>query len=97
MKQRGAILVLVLAALAMLALLGAHAARFAAARERDFVLAWCRERARADRDDRAGGLAGVPRATIGGGAAPASSIEGFHGPQAFSPGRDRCFGHGAGR
>jgi hypothetical protein len=83
-------MLLVLAMLTLLALLGAQVARFAQTREREAADAWCRERARALHDDARGGHARARHATIGDGAAPASSFEGFHGSQAFSPGRDDC-------
>jgi hypothetical protein len=95
MRQRGAILLMVLASLAILALLGAQAARFAAARQREAGDAWCRELLRAARDDRRGGQAGEAHATIRDGANGASHFEGFHGSQAFSPGRDDCIGRRA--
>ncbi|MGN6479612.1 hypothetical protein [Luteibacter sp.] len=90
MKERGAVLLLVLAMLGVMALVGAQAARFAHARQREAADAWCRERERAIRDDGRGGQVRMGRATIGDGAARASSSEAFHGSQAFSPGRDDC-------
>ncbi|QWT21824.1 hypothetical protein KPL74_07405 [Bacillus sp. NP157] len=93
-RQRGAILVVVLAALAILAYLGVHASRFAAARHEAFHVLWCVELERGRATGRVGGDAGAVRATIGGGADGAPTFEGFHGSQAFSPGRNGGVGHG---
>jgi hypothetical protein len=93
-RQRGAILVMVLAALAVLALLGAQAARFAQVRQREAGDAWCRELARANHDDSRGGQVHMGHATIGDRAMVAPSFEGFHGSQTFPPGRDACVRRG---
>ncbi|HEY4093182.1 MAG TPA: hypothetical protein VGN46_16840 [Luteibacter sp.] len=90
MNQRGSILILVLAMLGVLALIGAHAARFANSRQREANDAWCRELARTDHDDGRGGQVRMGRATIGDGAVGALFSERFHGSQTFPPGRDDC-------
>jgi hypothetical protein len=94
MRQRGAVLLVVLAALVVLAFLGGHAARFGHARQREAADAWCRELARAIHDDSRGGQVHMGHATIGDRAMVAPSSEGFHGSQTFPPGRDACVRRG---
>ncbi|UPG96274.1 hypothetical protein [Luteibacter aegosomatissinici] len=94
MRQRGAILIVVLAALALLALLGAQASRFAHGRQREANETWCRELARANHDDGRGGQVHMGHATIGDRAGTAPFSEGFHGSQTFPPGRDACVRRG---
>ncbi|HEY4294554.1 hypothetical protein [Luteibacter sp.] len=95
--ERGAILLVVLAVLAMMAILGASFSRSATSRllaARDFLRA---ESEACLRRDLEGGKAGGERATIGEGAEGASSNEGTHGPQTFSPGGDDRLGCGTDR
>ena len=95
--ERGAILVVVLAALAMMAILASTLARSAYLRmlaANDFRRA--EEGAREERDAR-GGNRPDDRATIGDGAAGASSNEGHHGSQTFPPGGDDRLGRGIDR
>jgi hypothetical protein len=95
--ERGAILVVVLAVLAMMAILGASLSRSATSRmlaAHDFLRA---ESAACASRDREGGMAGGVRATIGDGAEGASSDEGTHGPQTISPGGDDRLGCGLDR
>ncbi|SFW19875.1 hypothetical protein [Luteibacter sp. UNCMF366Tsu5.1] len=93
-RERGAILVLVLAVLGMMAILAgafAHSARLRVLEAREFEhLEACR--ALADGGERAG-----QRATIDDGAKGASSNEGTHGPQTIPPGGDCRLGYGTGR
>ncbi|UPG91956.1 hypothetical protein L2Y96_09370 [Luteibacter aegosomaticola] len=96
-RQRGSILIFVLAMLALLALVGAQASRFADARQREANDAWCRELVRAIHDDSRGGFVRMGHASIGDGAARASFSEGFHGSQTFPPGRDDCVRRSANR
>ena len=93
-RCRGAILLLVLCALAILALAGAFVARDAA--ERLAAARIFRESARREflLRDRGGGQAQQEHATIDDGAAGASSNEAHHGSQAIPPGRDARVGSG---
>ncbi|WP_426284895.1 hypothetical protein [Luteibacter sp. E-22] len=95
--ERGAILLVVLAVLAMMAILAASLSRSARSR----VLA-AQEFHQAERDARHrrvlhGGDGGDARATIGDGAADASSNEATHGSQTIPPGGDDRLRRGTGR
>ncbi|WP_177191120.1 hypothetical protein [Luteibacter sp. UNC138MFCol5.1] len=88
--ERGAILVVVLAMLAMLSIVAAALAESARAR-----LLAAHAFVRAERC--AAGRPGDGHATIGNDATGASSIEGTHGSQTFPPGGDDRLRHGADR
>jgi len=96
-SERGAILLLVLAVLAMMTILGASLSRSATSRmlaARDFLRVESEACAKRDAE---GGRAGRGRETISDGAEGASSNEGTHGPQTFSSGGDHRLGCGADR
>ena len=92
-RCRGAILLYVLAILTLMAMLGAFMARDATAR---LMMAQAYRRETLERD-REGGQPRRTHATIGDGAAGASSNGVIHGSQAFPPGRDPRVRRGTGR
>ncbi|WP_244511581.1 hypothetical protein [Luteibacter sp. UNCMF331Sha3.1] len=89
--ERGAILVVVLAVLAMLSILGAAMSVAARARMLAAKSYLCVSIAGRDAT---GGEPADGHATIDGGATGASSTQGFHGSQTVSPGGDDRFRHG---